>query len=102
MGPPPGTPYGAAANVRHRAPHPLQQQQQQQQQTQYPGYQPTPADNMYGMGDPNASLSALGDLGGGWGAQAASQASPYGAPMGYGHPQAPQQTQRQPVQGQAG
>uniref|UniRef100_A0A336LW14 CSON006412 protein n=1 Tax=Culicoides sonorensis TaxID=179676 RepID=A0A336LW14_CULSO len=100
MGPPPGTPYGAAPNVRHRAPHPMQQQQQQQQQQpQYPGYQPT--DSMYGM-DPNASLSALGDLGPSWGAQAAPQASPYVNTMGYGHPQPPQQTQRQPGQGQAG
>lgn len=90
MGPPPGAPnpYGA----RHRPPHPMQQPQQ----TQYPGYQPTPTDNMYGMTDPNAGMSGLGDLTGGWGTQPPPQAAPYATPMGYGHPQTPQQTQRQP------
>lgn len=91
MGPPPGTPYGGAA--RHRAPHPMQQPQQ----SQYPGYQPSPTDAMYGMGaDQHPGMGGLGDLTGGWGAQPPPQANPYGTPMGYGHPQTPQQPQRQP------
>lgn len=85
MGPPGG------AYARHRAPHPLQQQQQQ---PQYPPYQPSGPDSMYSMGD-HAAMG-LGDITG-WGAATSAQGVPYGAPSmgGYGHPQAPQQQQRQ-------
>lgn len=91
MGPPPG------AYARHRAPHPGMQQQQPQ--GQYPGYQPTATDNMYGMvADPQAAMAGMNDMGA-WGA-ASAQASPYGAPgmAAYNHPQM-QQHQRQPQAG---
>ncbi|XP_052564493.1 uncharacterized protein LOC120426896 isoform X3 [Culex pipiens pallens] len=89
MGPPgnAGGPY-----ARHRAPHPMQQQQPQ---SQYPTYQPATADNMYSMPDHSSGMAGMGDAL--WGAQPPPppQANPYGAPMGYGHPQGPQPTQRQ-------
>lgn len=51
---------------------------------------------MYSMGDQHVGgLGGLGDLGG-WGAPTAAQATPYPtAGMGYGHPQATAQPQRQ-------
>lgn len=89
MGPPgnAGGPY-----ARHRAPHPMQQQQPQ---SQYPAYQPATTDNMYSMPDHNAAMGGMADSL--WGTQPPPppQANPYAAPMGYGHPQAAQPTQRQ-------
>ncbi len=76
-------PPGYGTPPRHRAPHPLQQQQ-------YPSYQPSPADNMYSMGDQHTGMG-LSELSG-WGAQPPPQ--PYGAqPLAYGHPAQPPQRQ---------
>lgn len=86
MGPPPPG-YGAHP-PRHRAPIPLQQQQ-----PQYPTYQPTPTDSMYASMGADQHGMALGDITG-WGTQPVPP-QPYGQPMGYGHPQAPQPSQRQ-------
>lgn len=73
------------------------QQQQAQQQAQYPGYQTTPTDGMYGMGgaEQHVNMGGMGDLNAWNNTQPTYPASN----IGYGHAnvaQPPRQSQTQP------